>query len=87
MGGCAAGWLGCHLRAGGVAGDVRDPWSANWLPGPGVERVRAALADDGSIAVIGAVDEITLEPGTVREVTIHGAQKDGFIAYFTPPAP
>ena len=60
---------------------------AYWLPGPGVERVRAVLADDGSIAVIGAVDEITLEPGTVREVTIHGAQKDGFIAYFTPPTP
>ena len=60
---------------------------AYWLPGPGFEQVRAALDDKGGIAVTGAVDEITLEVGTPREITIHGKQKDGFIAYFAPPAP
>jgi hypothetical protein len=63
--------------------DLRLAW-ATWMPGPQVEEVRAALAPDGAIAVVGSFQQsITLEPGTDRETTLSG-DNDAFVAYFAP---
>lgn len=55
-----------------------------WMPGPDVEDVRAAIDDQGRIAVVGSFYEITLEPGTPRERKLTGPG-DGFVAWFAPP--